>query len=169
MFLKIIGSVLVLWSCSTMGFYFAHRFQKRVQALKAFQTMLQLLETEITYSMDDLSAILKRIAKGLPREVVHFLLMVEGNLRQSASVAWQYSLDRCATKMGITSQDEGILSSFGTNLGTNDLDGQLHNIAHFRTNLEAALQEATALYEKNNKLSKSMGLLGGLFAVLILL
>ena len=169
MLIKCLGALLILWASGNIGFYFAGKLQKRVKTLETLQNVLQMLETEIIFCATDLSDALKHIAQVAKGPVGDFLLSIDKHLYLSAKVAWEKALDTNSAAMNLLAADIEIMRPFGTHLGSTDSENQCKSICHLRQKLHIEEKAAREIVQKNGKMCKSLGLLGGLCAIVILL
>lgn len=170
MLLKIIGSIIVLISCSLWGFSRAKAFAKRPGELKTLQSLLQIFENEISFLSNVLEDAFTRVYKSTDSCVALFFKAAILNLRAGmcADEAWTKAVKDNMDKTSLNSEDENIIISFGKMLGSSDLEGQIKNIRLTINQLKIQEQKAEELKAKNESMYKNLGVLGGL-AIIILL
>ena len=172
MILKLIGSAMVLISASILGIAYSREFSKRPQQLRALQGLLQLLENDISFLSSILSDAFERLYRCSSSEVSVFFMDAAKNLRSlsgmNASEAWEISVRNNMSKTSLSREDEQILISFGKMLGNSDLEGQLKNIRLAVSQLKLQEQKAEEQKRKNEAMYRSLGFLGGLAIVILL-
>ncbi|HHY70158.1 MAG TPA: stage III sporulation protein AB [Thermoanaerobacterales bacterium] len=172
MWLKLTGGVMVVISCSMMGFIIAGNFKYRPKTLRNLQVALSMLETEINYGHSPLPEALKSISKKCEKDVAELFVITAKNLSSrnglTANEAWEKSLKDFYINSYITDNDYEILMAFGKYLGSTDKQNQIKNIKLTLDNLRQ--QEITSIEEKqkNEKLWKYLGVLSGLMILLLL-
>jgi stage III sporulation protein AB len=172
MWLKLVGSVMVVVSCSMIGFTIAGNYKYRPKALRNLQVALSMLETEINYGHSPLPEALRSISKKSEKDVAELFIMAAKNLSSrnglTAGEAWEKSLKDFYNNSYITYNDYEILMAFGKYLGSTDKQDQIKNIKLTLSNLRQ--QEITSIEEKqkNEKLWKYLGILSGLMIFLLL-
>jgi stage III sporulation protein AB len=170
--LKLTGGVMVVISCSMMGFIIAGNFKYRPKTLRNLQVALSMLETEINYGHSPLPEALKSISKKCEKDVAELFVITAKNLSSrnglTANEAWEKSLKDFYINSYITDNDYEILMAFGKYLGSTDKQNQIKNIKLTLDNLRQ--QEITSIEEKqkNEKLWKYLGVLSGLMILLLL-
>lgn len=144
----------------------------RPRELRALQSALQMLETEISYSLTSLPLALEKVARSGDLRVYDIFritreLLISGEGYTPAE-AWDEGLKRAFPYLTLTDTDLEILSAFGKSLGASDREDQ---IKHIRLVLEQLSREgvkATEEKERNFKLWTYMGVLTGFVLVLLL-
>lgn len=172
MWLKLMGGVMVVVSCSMIGFIIAGNYKYRPKALRNLQVALSMLETEINYGHSPLPEALRSISKKCEKDVAELFIMTAKYLSSreglTAGEAWEKSLKDFYNNSYITDNDYEILMAFGKYLGSTDKQDQIKNIKLALNNLRQ--QEVTSIEEKqkNEKLWKYLGVLSGLMIFLLL-
>lgn len=171
MILKIIGSAILIGATSFIGFSLASECSKRPRALRELQSMLQMLENEISYLSNLLSEAFERIYKGTNFETAILFkesakyLCINGC---TADAAWERAVEENYGKLSLNAEDKTILLTFGKMLGNSDLEGQLNNIRLVSSQLKLQEIKAEEMKKKNEKMFRSLGVLSGLAIAIIL-
>lgn len=171
MIIKIIGAAILISATSFIGFSLAAECSKRPRALRELQSMLQMLENEISYLSNLLSEACNRIYEGtnfataiLFKETAKYLDVDDF----TADSAWERAVEENYTKLSLNSEDKTILLTFGKMLGNSDLEGQLNNIKLISSQLKVQETKAEEMKKKNEKMYRSLGVLSGLAIAIIL-
>ncbi len=173
MVLKLVGSILIIFSSTFIGYTAAGRYARRPLELRTLQSALQMLESEIVFSVNPLPHAFNRIYNSFPGSIGKIFKHSSEALLQrrglTAHEAWNESLERSTIQMAINSEDKKILREFGSMLGCSDKENQINNIRLTCSKLEIAEKKAELLKEKNERMLKNLGVLGGILAVLLLI
>ncbi|NLY43491.1 MAG: stage III sporulation protein AB [Clostridiaceae bacterium] len=173
MILKIIGCILIIASSTVMGYSAAYRFARRPEELRALQSALQILESEIVFSVNPLAEAFERISKNTSQSIGIIFKSTADLLKQktgmTAQQAWAISIKKCESQMNLNKEDIEILLAFGSSLGCSDKDNQVKNIRLACSKLAMEEKKAEILKEKNERLYKNLGLLGGMLISLLLI
>lgn len=173
MFFKIAGSIIVILSCSFLGFVLSRDCTNRPQHLRELQGLLQMFENQISYLSDVISEAFERIARAGRNETGIFFIRTVELLKEdrtiSAAQAWERAVRSCVRKTALNKEDEEILSEFGKALGKTDLEGQLKNIRLTLGQLKMQEEKAEESRKKNENMYRSLGILGGITVVIVLL
>jgi len=171
-FFKLLGGVLVIISCSAIGFYVASSYHYRVKMLKNLQIALAMLETEINYSLSPLPEALKSTAKKIEKEASQLFVKTASYLSSeegyTAGEAWEMALSHLSQNTCLRDNDLEILSAFGQYLGVTDRNDQIKNI---KMTMELLKQQEILAIEdkkKNEKVCKYFGVLTGIMVFLLL-
>ncbi|MDK2798707.1 MAG: stage sporulation protein [Clostridiales bacterium] len=171
MILKLIGCILIVGSSTIMGYTIANKYAKRPEELRALQAALQMLESEIIFSVNPLPDAFERISKYVPKNIhklfAHSAYLLKQRTGITAQEAWSISVHQTREEMHLEKEDREILISFGNSLGCSDREQQLKNIHLACSKLALEEKKAEKLREKNEKLYKNLGVLGGILVALI--
>ena len=170
---KITGSLIVILSCTFLGYILSTDCRKRPQQLRELQSMLQMFENQISYLSDVITEAFIRIGKVCRSETGIFFTVTAEMLNESrnltASQAWEYAVTQNIKRTALNREDEEILITFGKMLGCTDIDGQLKNIRLALEQLKQQEAKAEASRNKNEKMYRSLGVLGGIAVVIVLM
>lgn len=173
MLLKVIGIILVLLSSSFIGIMLSMNCRKRPQQLRELQVMLQMLENSICYLSEILTDAFDRIFNGNNSETGVFFGIASSNMKNikncNAEDAWNMSVSENILKTALNKEDEKILLSFGKMLGNSDVEGQIKNIRLTLNQLKIQEEKAEKARIKNENMYKSLGILGGMAIVTVLI
>lgn len=173
MLFKIVGSIMVIAASSFLGYYFSRDSSMRPQQLRVLQNMLQMFENEISFLSNLLIDAFNRVSQSTNSEVsVFFRETVEGlkgGKSLNAAEAWEEAVRDNLTRTALIKEDADVLVSFGKMLGNSDLEGQIKNIRLTITQLKLQEQKAEDSRKKNEAMFKSLGVLGGIALVIILI
>jgi stage III sporulation protein AB len=173
MLFKITGSLIVILSCTFLGFVLSADCRKRPQQLRDLQSMLQMFENQISYLSDVITEAFMRIGKVCRSETGIFFtgtveILNEGR-NISACMAWEQAVRQNIKKTALNKEDEEILFTFGKMLGCTDLEGQIKNIRLALDQLKHQEVKAEVSRNRNEKMYRSLGVLGGIAVVIVLM
>lgn len=173
MLFKLTGSLVVILSCSFLGFILSRDCIRRPQQLRELQTLLQMFENQISYLSDVLTEAFERISRVGSYETALIFGRAAEILRsdssKSASAAWEEAVRQSIKHTALNREDEEVLVEFGRVLGSTDLDGQIRNIRLAMESLRMQEKKAEDSRIKNETMYKSLGILGGIAVVIVLL
>jgi len=173
MLFKIAGSMIVILSCTFLGFVLSNDCRKRPQQLRELQSLLQMFENQISYLSDVISEAFERISKvGSSETHIFFSKTIEIlNKERTASApeAWEQAVRQNIKKTSLNLEDEEVLVAFGKLLGRSDIDGQVKNIRLTLGHLKLQEEKAEDSRKSNEKMYRSLGILGGIAVVIVLL
>lgn len=172
MFLQLIGAVTIVGAAAALGRHYALREDKRVQDLLSLKKALLILSSEIEYMRTPLPAAavsIGRRAQGWGGELfTRFGAILEEEGETTAYNAWVKAIDSIFENTHIAAADRAVIDDFGKTLGYLDTKMQMNSIAHTVAYIDEKTAELQAGAEKNRKMYKSLGVIGGLLLAVVL-
>lgn len=173
MIIKLIGGSLIIASSTVIGYKLSEKYVKRPGELRSMQTALQMLESEIIFSLNPLPDAFNNIAVcfegGVKKIFMGAAELLNKRTGMTAQEAWTQSIQNSKSDMHFEEADYKILMEFGNSLGSSDRENQIKNIHLACSKLAMEEKKAEKQREKNEKMYKSLGLLAGVLIVLVLL
>lgn len=161
---KVIGAVMTGFACGYFGFRLSMTLKTRVKSLADIRTSLEMLESEINFSVNKLKKAFMRVDRnGL------FTAAAEAMEEKGAKTAWRDAVNASKGKLCLSDTDSDILLMLGKNIGKTDTDDQLKNIRYIKTMIGEQEKQAQGEYSQFGKLYQSGGVLVGLMLVIILI
>lgn len=152
-----------------MGFVISRKLSMRVRFLQQYLQFISCIETEIRYSQRVLSEIISEYKN--ESEFKNFLIEVKENLKLRAnfSDAWTESVHKIPDSYGLLKQDKELISEFGQELGSTDVDGQIALCSLNKSLISSILNAAKEEKTKKSKLYFMLGTSFGMCIAIILL
>lgn len=154
-------------SCGTyLGISASAALLKRERNLKYIKTALNILESEIVFSSRRLKESFVKISE---ISSCGEIFSDAAEIMEDTGIerAWQVATEKNKKNLYLKKSDVEILKILSSRLGMSDKEQQVKNIRHVEMLLENAISNAEEEYKRSAKLYRSMGFLGGLFAVVI--
>lgn len=169
--MKYIGMALVLFSCSGMGLLYSYLFKKRVDDLNEWKKGIVLMKSEINFALTPLSEAFEAVGKKLDGQIKFFFSEMAQLLKISTNKSLDKIDNQTIRKMFkdtcLFDKDINKLISFVKNLGLTDKESQLNQMELHIKNMEEDIISAKNDEQKNNKLFKTLGVLSGIFIIVI--
>lgn len=173
MLFKLLGSLAIMGGSTLIGYVLSKDCSRRPQELRTLQVLLQMLENEISFLSSLVTEAFKKLSENNKNPVTIFFKSTARKLEEdsslSASSAWEIAINEEINKTALNKEDQAILISFGKMLGNSDIEGQIKNIRLTIEHLKLQEQKAEESKAKTEKMYKSLGILGGLALVVILI
>jgi len=169
--MKWIGALLLVSATSWVGFDMSNRLGDRAKQIRQIILSLQMLEAEMTYSQATLQQIFESISKKTAYPIDTFYGQLSNRLTMVVTdflAIWDEELDHLMEISSLKNNEYEIIKQFGRNLGKHTFIEQQKHIALTIHHLESELNEAIEQRGKYEKMMRSLGILFGLFIVLIL-
>lgn len=173
MFLKTLGCILILGSCSLIGFIYGENLRNRLIQLKEIQQALYQLENEIVYTRTSLPEIFFHVAQKCNRPIKNIFLDVS-KLLYNNEVNSVYEGFRKAIKLNedlisLKKEDIDVLSDLAKSLGESDVEGQKSILSLSINNLKKQVNTAEIIMQKNIKMYRYLGFSFGAILVIMIL
>jgi stage III sporulation protein AB len=129
------------------------------------------LENEILYMSRPLGQALLSISakKGMMSPFAKRVFEMQSNMELTINKAWEKSLDEFREQWVLHQEEWDLMLSIGSVLGKTDRAGQKSYIELMRAKLSLQEKKAESDRAQKEKLYKSLGVLGGLATVLVLI
>ncbi|NLL19739.1 MAG: stage III sporulation protein AB [Clostridia bacterium] len=170
--MKFIGAVLILLATTAMGILTGHRLAIRPQQLQKLRNDLTLLEMDINYTATPLPEALEKVAGYSQAPVQILWLETRAGLCNGkgtmAEEAWQQGLEAFARKAALKEIDLAVLRDFGSGLGLANREEQLKKFKLLQEQLRSLQLQAEEIRTKNERMWRTMGVLGGIALIILL-
>lgn len=169
--MKWIGAIIFIGMTTLGGFEWSNKLNRRPKNIRQLKNALQILEAEIVYSQLSLRDAFEQIAKQTPKPTRNFFQLLGEKMNENSDfiAAWDASVEIYIRDAALTENIREILSQFGRTLGQHDFHQQQKHILLAITHLDREFEEARDAHFKYSKMAKSLGLLIGLFIVILLI
>ena len=151
------------FACGYLGFKISFAMKIRAESLNNIITSLEMLESEINFSMNKLKQAFMRVDKcGL------FKFAAENMDEKGVKAAWTNAVNECSTKLSLKDADKDILMTLGKNIGRTDTDDQIKNIKYIKSMIAEQEKQDTSEYRRL-EMYRNGGVLVGLLIVIMLI
>lgn len=169
--LKLLAAVMVIFGGGYAGVFFSSFFSIRVRQLKQLSNAITQIGFNIGFLHMNVADSM-RCAAGLVKGTVNKIFIWAANDISSngvkPSIAFDRALRRYSDDLCLTSDDRNIIKEFAENFGAGDPESELNNIKAASAKLKLAETEAESERDQKGKLWRGIGILGGIFAVILL-
>src|SRR5574344_1490684 len=168
-FLKVIIAVAIVCVTGYIGIYKSEKLSKREYILRDMVTFLKLVENEIKYMLNILPNAYEISRQKLNSELkIKIGQIVVDMLEGKDSSYVENSIEKNISEIeSLEKYDKEVIISTLKNLGRSDIDGQINIIENSINILDAQINEANEIKNKNSKLYKTIGIISGLMLVII--
>ncbi|WP_280768397.1 stage III sporulation protein SpoIIIAB [Salipaludibacillus daqingensis] len=166
------GAAFIVFSSAFIGMELARRLERRTTLLRHVKVALETFDTEVAFAMMPLAQALEQVSRQLPSPTKEFFHQVAVRLTEvetSAVEVWEEELDVWKVHVDLEEKDIEILRQFGQTLGKQDIDGQRKQIQLTQSYLNHMENMAQDAQKKYQSMYRSLGFLGGLLLVIMLL
>lgn len=171
--IKLIGSIVIVGVATLFGFELSNRLRRRTKQIRYLKMALESLETEIVFAMTPLAEACIKVSVQLADQTVgSFFQKVGLRLSKEESLVtdiWDHVLEKWRQETDLKDSEINILKQFGQTLGQQDLENQRKQIRLAISYFDQEEKQALEGQQKYESMYKSLGLLAGVFIVLIML
>lgn len=173
MWLKTLGLILVIASCSGIGAEAVHRLRERLRLLETLRRMASHMKGEILYANVPLAEALYRTGKRNKGAAGELFIAIATELEQetgeSFEAVWRAKAGKFAAGSVLNKKEQEQLLRFGESLGYLDRDMQEKAILFYLEDLEHSIETLRKEESEKSRLFFGMGILSGLFLAVVLI
>jgi len=173
MTLQLVGAVLVIAASSALGMYYSGLDSFRMQDLLSFKQALIIFASEIEFAVSPLPEAMTHVAKRVPQPVSQLFFDFASRLTkangETAYRLWMESIKAHMPRSYLAPEDWDTLESFGKTLGYLDKPMQINTIRHTEAYIDGKVEALRASGDKNRRMYRSLGFVGGVLLVVILM
>lgn len=172
MVLKIVGGIFVVIASSGLGFWMASQWKEHLKAVEQLRKMIFLLKGEILYANSPLEEAFYHVGKKAAGVLGDFFLDVSTRLENQHGepfyTMWKEEIDKLGKNAFLSAQDKQELMGFGEHLGYLDCEMQERTILLYLEQLDLTINYLREHQREKSRLYTSMGVMGGLFLVILM-
>jgi len=172
MITTIAGALALIGACTALGFYLAAQEGFRLQNLQEFKKALLILSSEIEHMRSPLAIACTNIAKRIKEPISDifsdFSNLLTQNEGETAYQLWLQASQGHKKHTHLASEDWSAIESFGKTLGYLDMQMQQSAITCTIEYINEKTISLQTLSEKNKRMFRSLGIIGGLLMVVVL-
>jgi stage III sporulation protein AB len=173
MYIKLLGSIVIVSCACFYGRLPGKKLQSRIKLLHEFKISINRLNSQSVYEKKLLPEALYELSIRTTDPLDKFF----GNVAEKLNIydghtiaeAWKEGIDESLTNSALTASDLDMLNELGKAFGGMDEELLQSLTKNFLKELEERIKALSCQYEEKNKLYTKLGIMGGLFLVIILL
>ncbi len=163
--MKLTGALLLLLAAAGIGCRAAADLRNRVQYLRLLRQLLTAICTELRGNLPLIPDLLHTLAANPAYRSLHFLRCAAADAAQFPD-CWQRAL---ADDPAPDADTRRILETVGQTLGSTTLSGQLDTLHLCDERLQHLLHDAEQSAAQKGQLYRSLGILSGIFLVILII
>ncbi len=163
---------MIILSASALGMIKGQELQKRLSDMLEIKRTFVLLKSQIEYTRSTFPAVFAQMARrseGIYKDWLLYLAK-ELNKCQANRIRniWENGVDEVLSKTQLKKAELDLIKSVGTNLGQLDIESQTKAICLFLDQWEETIRKTRVDLDAKKRLSNLLGVLGGVFLVILL-
>jgi len=170
--IRALAAVLLAGAAALFGQALGGRALARGRDVRALAQALAVLATEVGYTATPLPLALERAGRATGGRVGDLLGEMAERLARgagSAETVWREALAAYGERYVLPEAALGFVHELAPALGRSDRQDQVAHLRRVARHLEALADRMTPECEKNARLSRTLGLLGGLAVAILVL
>ncbi|MBU9724173.1 MULTISPECIES: stage III sporulation protein SpoIIIAB [Bacillaceae] len=170
--MKIIGALLIIAASTFFGFELARKLTRRTKQIRYLKIAFESLETEMVFGMTPLPLACEKVGNQVPSPISSLFHEVANRLETEESSApeiWNSMIKKWAKTTDLYASEINTLTQFGQTLGLQDLENQRKQIRLAISYFDQEEKDAMESQKKFESMYKSLGFLGGVLIVIIML
>lgn len=166
-FFKIILLISIVIASTLLGILFSQKYSNREKELKEMKSALSIFATKIKFTYEPIPNVFLEIANKIDGNVGKIFERASNRMKEeNAGDAWINAFSDIPNNL--SKDDITILSNLGRLLGQTDVEGQISEIEVVVQFLDTQLEQAKQEKIKNEKMYRTLGIIGGLTIAIIL-
>ncbi|MDD2960201.1 MAG: stage III sporulation protein AB [Lachnospiraceae bacterium] len=170
--LKAAGAVLVLLFGGLMGMSLSDDMKMRISLLREFQKGFLFLHQEMNYLKEPLGEAARHAGVTLAEPFAGFFESMGKDLEELPGVSffyvWEEKCHQYLDHTALTEGDIDLILQLGRQLNGLDAGDGSRIMAVFEQRLEEAVKEAKETYGSKAQLYRRLGIMGGIFVIILL-
>lgn len=164
---RIIGSIMVIAVCTALGFEKSRELQLHLNSLEELKKLFTLLKSEVQYTKAPFAEVFLKLSKKMNGSYKDWLLYVSRQLekreRETLHKVWKTSVYEYLKDCKLTKEELEELCDVGGTLG------YIETLDIYLNQLDFSIQNTREELKTKKKLYQSMGIMCGIFLVIVLL
>lgn len=167
-----IAGACVVLGCGYVGVSYAGGAEMRIRQLKTLEQILCQLEFNIDFLLQPFPGALKKVAGSYPGALGQLLWSAADRVERTPNLPFEKSVQQALEETAgirLKAEEREILLEFFRHTGQGDREKTRDGIRLTGAKIRVVREQAEEEREKDGKLWRSMGFLGGLLIVLLLM
>lgn len=170
---RVVGMILILVASGGIGVAKGMDIQKYLKELEQLKQIFWMLRREIQYTKTPFPEAFANIGRRAGEPFGEWLILLSKKLEERAGMTffqlWTDSIDSCLKKTKLKQDDKELLNEMGMQMGYLDEKMQLGTIDFYLEQLDFVIRKTRAEAATKKRLYNCLGVMGGIFLVIILL
>ena len=167
MLFKVFGCLLILCSSSAIGITYSQEIKKRLQELEELKALFCIMKSELDYQKVPFLQLFESVEARVVYPFDYWLRDLRQRLEKRSEGTffeiWSDSIYKNLRESSLKAEDLEELKGIGRNLE------YLENIDVYIERLEYRIENVRKIYLSKKRLSRSLGIMGGVFLIILFL
>lgn len=157
---------------SGLGRWKAYQWKERLRTLEQLRRMIFMLKGEILYANAPLEEAFTHVGRKNRGRIGEFFIEVAERIQRQQGepffTMWKEEIEGLDNQSGLSEKDKQELAGFGEHLGYLDCEMQERTILLYLEQLDLTIDYLRKHQREKSQLYTSMGIMGGLFLVIMM-
>ncbi len=171
--LKLLGAMLIMAACTALGIKSVIKNRKTLKAIAELSDTLAEISRAINFRLDPLPEVIHRLSQEHFSDEDTFInrlsFQIDSNPEKPLSELWHNALQDFSQAHCLPQNAMSIMASIGESLGKMDYETEIKRLNTGQDALTELLAKLNKDHEKTEKMTKSLGVILGIFIVILLL
>lgn len=169
---RIVGSVLILTATAGAGYLYGEELKQYLHRMLYLRYVIELIRGELAYTGAPLPELLYQVACRIKEPYGRWLKMVAKEAQERDETAfvriWNRCADRYLRELKLKTEHSILLKELGTFLGQGDRDTMNRSVQLYLNRMDLEIEKLREGFASRKKLANCLGVMGGLFLVVLL-
>lgn len=170
---RLLACLLILYGSVGFSFKLCQEMRLRIRHVEQMKEIFRLFQSEISYSRAALPETCLNVSKRISEPYKSAMQEVYAETQKRSGmqfpVIWQDKMEQCLKEMPVKRLEQEIFLGFGKQTGYIDWEMQVGMLEKNRNQLEELHTQLKSAMENKEKVVTSLGVLGGLMLVIVLI
>ncbi len=171
--LRLLAGGLILFGSAGFSFKLCQEMRQRMRHIEQMQEIFRLFQSEVAYSRASFPEVCMAVSDRIAEPFRTVMKEIYAQVMEKSGVRfpeiWRTKMGQCLENMPLKEEERNIFLEFGNRIGFIDWETQAGMIEKSREQLEELYVKSKSSMENKEKMITSIGILGGLMLVIILI
>lgn len=171
--LKLLGAMLIITACTALGIKSVTKNRKTLKIIEELSSALLEMARAINFRLDPLPDVIHKLSREQFSDKNTFInrlsRQIEKTPEKSLPELWQNVLHNFSQEHSLPQKVTSIMSAIGENVGKMDYETEIHRLTCGHKSLTDLHAKMSQAHEKTEKMTKSLGVVLGIFIVILLI
>lgn len=170
---RLLAILFILYGSVGFSFKLCQEMRQRIRHVEQMKEIFRLFQSEISYSRAALPETCMTVSKRVMEPYKTAMEEVYEETQRRSGIPfpaiWQEKMEQCLKEIPVKRQEQEIFLNFGNQTGFMDWQMQVGMLEKNRSQLEELHTQLKSAMENKEKVITSLGILGGLMLVIVLI
>ena len=171
--LKLLGAMLIIAACTALGIKSVTKNRKTLKAITTLSDTLSEIARSINFQLDPLPDVIHRLGREQFVDEDSFINLLSSQIdtapEKPLSELWHNALQTFSQTHHLPQKAFSIMNDIGESIGKMDYETEIHRLTAGQKALDELHTKMNHETAKTEKMTKSLGLILGVFIVILLL